>query len=59
MRVGDVRNVKLTKLGDNLADSVHRARNFLSKTQDTNVDMVFLASTNDLRKTVCYTRRPR
>ena len=50
MRDGVVRSVKLTKPGDNLAGSVHKARNFLSRNQDTNVNMTFLAGTNDLRK---------
>ena len=48
MKVSDICSVKLTKRGDSLMGSMSRCRNYVAKHSDEILDVVLLASTNDL-----------
>ena len=48
MEVDKISAVKLTRKGDNLAGTVSRTINYLSKHSNEDIDLVLLVGTNDL-----------
>ena len=54
MNVKDIPTVKLTKPGDNLAGTVYRCINYISKHNNDHIDVVLMAGTNDLSNRKCH-----
>ena len=48
MSVNDIPSVKITKKGDSLVGSINRAKNYISRHNNNDIDLVLLAGTNDL-----------
>ena len=50
MKINDIPCVKLSKRGDDLQGTFHQVTQYVTKNSKSNIDVVVLSGTNDLRK---------